>query len=68
MEQLAQQLKGDGIDLAWWPAFFSSYQADYVEAPAIQTGPKEGTFTQSLHALFQSVNAAESCDFEETLP
>ncbi len=68
MEQVTQQLKASGLDLAWWPVVLSSYQADYLEAPAIVKGASDSAFTQSLHSLSKVLDTAEIRDFDETLP
>jgi hypothetical protein len=39
MEEIAQQLKCNGIDLAWWPLFLGSYKADGFEQTA--SAPRE---------------------------
>jgi hypothetical protein len=39
MEELAQELKCSGIDLAWWPLFLGSYQND--ELGSTTTHPAE---------------------------
>lgn len=69
MEEFAQQLKCNGVDLAWWPLFLGSFQRDTMTDFRTNNRSTHPAFlAECMPDLAAVVATADHADFEETLP
>ena len=68
MELVVQQLKGNKIDLVWWPLFLGSYHAERLEAANASRGEIEDSLTSYVRNRTEVMTGDEYFEFEETLP